>query len=393
MLEFDIQAELEAFQLAAKGQIASVGVTALFGVSGSGKTSILRAIAGFLPVRGTIRFNGVTWADGTTHLVPQKRPVGFLFQDDYLFPHWDVAGNLAFAENASRPRRAAIANGNKCDLQIDKADCIVEPNLGDGATKSLDRHTIIEAFDLNGLMSRRVQALSGGERRRVAFARTLLTQPKLLLLDEPLTGLDTLRRLEIMPYIERLTRDFDLPILLVSHSLDEVSRLADSMLLVEQGRITEQGEAQHVLRNMAKRQPMLLDSLPASVLVGYAHAFDAVYQLVQIKLGQQSLWLPSSESVPQGTAMRVAIHDRDVIIAATKPDRISSRNVLRGQITAIEGTDVQPTATVHLSVEGQTLAATITRAALDDLDLRQNQIVYVVIKSTRCEPLARAGAS
>jgi len=210
-----VRESLGELDLAIDLELPRFGVTALFGASGGGKTSLLRALAGFGKSSGYICCDGTVWLDTNRGInVPaHQRGIGFMFQDARLFEHLDVAQNLQFAQRRARQ----------------------EPQL-------VDYEAVIEAFELSALLQRHTGQLSGGETQRVALARTLLTQPKLLLLDEPLAALDDARKSEMLPYLERLVREFALPVIYVSHDLEEVARLTSDMIVLGAGTVVAQGK-------------------------------------------------------------------------------------------------------------------------------------------------------
>jgi len=219
-----VRVHLSDFTLEVDERLEARGVTALFGPSGSGKTTLLRAIAGFeRPVRGRITLGErvLSDVDAGVFVPPHQRPIGFLFQEARLFDHLDVAGNLDFA--ARRRGRG--------DTRFARAD-------------------VVASLDLGPLLSRRVEGLSGGERQRVALGRTLLSGPELLLLDEPLAGLDLARKAEILPYLEAVIRRFGLPTLFVSHDLDEVVQLSDRVLVLEEGQEAGLGPTAEIVEQL-----------------------------------------------------------------------------------------------------------------------------------------------
>jgi len=223
-LSIRVQLAFPGFELDVDERLSLDGVTAVFGPSGSGKSTLLRAVAGFeTPRAGRIAAADQLWFDSRsgTDLPPHRRPVGFLFQDARLFAHLDVAGNLAFADKRSRRGQRAF-----------------------------DLDEVVAAFDLEPLLKRPAAALSGGEKQRVALARTLLARPKLLLLDEPLSALDRERKAEILPYLEQIPKRFSVPALYVSHAIDEVTRVADDVLVLAAGRVRAYGPAEPIVERL-----------------------------------------------------------------------------------------------------------------------------------------------
>ena len=346
--------QLESFTLDLDERIPLDGVTAVFGPSGSGKTSLLNVVAGFLrPHAGRIAFTEETWfsATGRIWTPPHLRGCGIVFQDAQLFPHLSVQGNLDFA----RKRAPAEAAGHTLD-------------------------EVLTAMELTPLLNRDVQSLSGGERQRVAIARTLLSRPRLLLLDEPLSALDNTRKGELLPFLETLKSEFALPTLYVSHDVDEVSRIADRVMVMEDGRVIATGRTDEVLSRFgleAGRNPYE----QASVLTGQVAKPHDQDGLIAVQIGDAELWLAADLHTAPGTDVRLKIPARDVSIALARPSGISIQNMLPAKITAIESTKRQAFQSVLLDIDGQSLRATVTRKAVQDLELAPGQSVFALIKS------------
>lgn len=358
-LELRCTVSLPGFRLEVDEMLDVSGFTAVFGPSGSGKSTLLRAIAGFArPAAGRIARGGDVWFDGAAgvHVPPHRRPVGFVFQDDRLFTHLDVAGNLAFAE---KRRRAA-----------------------DGP----DRDAVVEALGLASLLDRAVTGLSGGERRRVALGRTLLTAPRLLLLDEPLTGLDRDRKADVLEYLKAVPRNFGVPALYVSHDVDEVATLADDLLVLESGRVRMHGPAAELLERL-DLEP-LAGRFEGGVLVeGRVTGHDHRLHLTRVDVGGDDFVLPLVDRVALGDALRLRIRARDVALALERPHGISIRNVLPGTVIAV-GDDPEPGfADVRVRLAGAGLRARVTRAAVEELALAPDVPVFALVKSVSFERL------
>lgn len=349
-LEFDIMLERGSFHLSANDKRELSGVTALFGPSGSGKTTLLRCLAGLEPdCRGEIRFAGQAWQTDSERVPTHRRGVSLVFQDSRLFPHLDVAGNLRYAE-----RRAA-------------------------GTRGADFHTVVEQLDLAPLLDRHTASLSGGEKQRVAIGRSLLARPRLLLMDEPLAALDLARRAELLPYLESLPRSFDVPILYVTHALDEVARLAGQMIAMANGRIQAGGPTADMLERLDLAS--LAGPAEAGVLLtGRVAAVDPAYALSRLDVSGQELAIPVSD-VPVGSELRLRVRARDVAIATQRPEQLSIRNVLSAKILQIELGDDSPFAEVLLDLGDAHLRARLTRASVAELGLEQGQSVFALIKS------------
>ena len=345
---------LDDFTLALDTRVPLNGVTAVFGPSGSGKTSLLNLVAGFLrPDRGEILFGETAWARARpkTWVPPHRRAVGTVFQDAQLFPHLSVSGNLDYAD-----KRA------------------------DTEAPGYPRAKIFDAMALGPLLDREVQTLSGGERQRVAIARTLLTRPRLLLLDEPLSALDGARKAELVPFLETLKTDFALPTLYVSHDVDEVSRIADRVIMLEVGRVIAEGGTEEVLSRFgleAGRNPYE----KASVLRGTLDQSAAQDDLIAVRVGEAVLWLAADIDLAQGSDVRLKIPARDVSLALEPPTGISIQNMLAATVTSIEPTKRPAFQAVSLTVGTQALLAIVTRKAVGDLDLAPGRAVYALIKS------------
>ena len=345
---------LDDFTLALDTRVPLNGVTAVFGPSGSGKTSLPNLVAGFLrPDRGEILFGETAWARARpkTWVPPHRRAVGTVFQDAQLFPHLSVSGNLDYAD-----KRA------------------------DTEAPGYPRAKIFDAMALGPLLDREVQTLSGGERQRVAIARTLLTRPRLLLLDEPLSALDGARKAELVPFLETLKTDFALPTLYVSHDVDEVSRIADRVIMLGAGRVIAEGGTEEVLSRFgleAGRNPYE----KASVLRGTLDQSAAQDDLIAVRVGEAVLWLAADIDLAQGSDVRLKIPARDVSLALEPPTGISIQNMLAATVTSIEPTKRPAFQAVSLTVGTQALLAIVTRKAVGDLDLAPGRAVYALIKS------------
>ncbi len=359
--ELTITAEiaLDDFTLDVSERVPMDGVTAVFGPSGSGKTSLLNLIAGFLrPDRGHIAFGETVWVRTASNVwtPPHRRPVGTVFQDAQLFPHLSVSGNLDYAD------KRAVAE-----------------SPGHPQTK------IVDAMALGPLLDRSVQTLSGGERQRVAIARTLLTRPQLLLLDEPLSALDSARKSELLPFLETLKSQFDIPTLYVSHDVDEVSRIADRVLMLNAGRVAGFGPADDVLSRFglqAGRNPYE----HTSTLSGSVDEQSPGADLLAVRVGEGTIWLASDLALRPGTDIQLKISARDVSIATKRPEQISIQNMLEAEITDIRDAKRSAFQTVELNVYGQRLDAVITRKAVSDLTLSPGGKVYALIKSATFHP-------
>ncbi|OYX35808.1 MAG: molybdenum ABC transporter ATP-binding protein [Caulobacterales bacterium 32-69-10] len=355
---------LGAFRLDAEFEAAPKGVTALFGASGAGKSTVLAAVAGALrPDRGRIALNGRALFDAEAgiDLPMERRAIGWVFQDARLFPHLSVAANLRYGLQRARGRALRVG--------IDEVAAV----LG------------VEA-----LLERRPRDLSGGERQRVSMGRALLSQPDLLLMDEPLSALDALRKSEILPFLERLKATFDLPILYVTHSFAEVTRLADRLVVMDGGKVVAQGPLAAVLAR--PDLPLLAGrSDAASALEAVVASHDPARGLTHLRVGDAELLTPSLDK-PEGAAVRALVLARDVLIAVEEPRGLSARNVLAARIARLDPR-ADGTVLASLALSGApdaVVLSAVTRDAVEALSLAPGLAVWAVVKSVAVEG-ARGG--
>ncbi len=347
MLQLDIRQRLGDLSLDVAAEVPAKGITAIFGVSGAGKTSLINAIVGLTrPQQGRIILNGRTLSDTERHvfLPPEKRRVGYVFQDGRLFPHYRVRGNLFYGMAPSmRP-------------QFD---------------------SIISLLGIGHLLKRYPATLSGGEKQRVAIGRALLSAPEILLMDEPLASLDLLRKRELLPYLERLAKEVDIPVLYVSHSLEEILQLAERVLILDNGKMKAFGTLEDVWASPALR-PWLPREEQSSVLRVAVAEPHPDYAMTALSLGRQRLWV-GRVSQPAGTPLRIRIAATDISLVLTAPQHSSIRNILPA--TVKECLTVGDQVEVMLDIEGHTLWARISPWARDELGLRAEMPVYAQIKS------------
>ncbi|PIT73543.1 molybdenum ABC transporter ATP-binding protein [Limnohabitans sp. JirII-31] len=338
------------FSLDVDVRLPAHGITAVYGVSGSGKTSLLRAVAGLEPqARGRVDLAGQVWQDDAQgiRLPTHQRPVGYVFQEASLFDHLDVQGNLSFGL-----RRSA------------------------GQPHTLD--AAIALLGIGGLLQRRVQQLSGGERQRVAIARALATQPALLLLDEPLAALDAARRQDILPWLEKLRDELQLPMLYVTHAMDEVARLADTMLLMQQGRVQAVGPVSDVLAG-SDAALMLGDDVGA-LLDAHVQALDITWHLAQVGFDGGAMWLRDTGLV-LGQRVRLRVLARDVSINVQAATGTSIQNHVPGVVQSLTP-DLHPSQVlVRVACGPSVLVARVTARAVHELGLTAGQTVWAQVKS------------
>jgi molybdate transport system ATP-binding protein len=350
-LELDVALTRGDFDLRLRQRLELAGITALFGPSGSGKTTLLRIVSGLeRGARGIVTFDGREWQSAARFTPTHARRVGYVFQEARLFAHLSVEGNLSFA--AGRGRRA-------------------------GPIRADD---VIAALDLEPLLERGPASLSGGERQRVAIGRALLANPRLLLMDEPMSSLDAARKREIVPYIERLPDAFSLPVLYVTHSVEEVVRLASEAVVLVAGRVTARGPVAEIMER--------IDLWPVTGrreagTVVQAEVESAASGMATLRLDAQRLRIPLDDAAP-GARLRLRIHARDVAVATTKPANLSIRNVLAARVLSVD-VDESAYAELLLSVDGQHVRSRITREALAELALAPGQDVFALVKSVALE--------
>ena len=354
MITLKLKQQLADFTLDLDLTLPARGVSAIVGPSGSGKTTLLRCVAGLEKAdQALIELNGNCWQDSqrALWLPPHKRALGYVFQEASLFDHLSVQGNLDYGR-----RRSAEPAGNEQAAQI------------------------IELLGIGHLLQRGTTGLSGGERQRVGIARALLANPRLLLLDEPLTALDPQRKADILPYLERLHAELDIPLLYVSHSPDEVARLADHLVLLENGALRASGPLQTLLPRLDL--PMAHSDDARSVLHGQVSACDDHYQLLELTLAGSVLKLRVPHAaLPLGQQVRVAVQARDVSLALEKPQHSSVLNQLPARIEAIEPGNHPAQTLVRLALGDNALLARVTRYSADQLQLAPGLEVWVQIKA------------
>ena len=340
------------FSLDVDLQLPGRGVSALFGVSGSGKTTCLRAIAGLERAPGGyLQVNDAVWQDDARgiFLPTHQRMLGYVFQEASLFAHLDIRRNLDYGL-----RRVPA-----------------------GARK-VDRRHVLELLGIAALLDRMPERLSGGERQRVAIARALLTSPQLLLLDEPLAGLDVARKQEILPYLERLHDELEIPMLYVSHAPDEVAHLADHLVVLDQGRVLASGPLSETLARIDL--PIRLGEDAGVVLAGAVAERDAQWHLARIAFPGGQLWVRDS-GVSIGQRVRVRILARDISLALETHSDSSILNVLSATVEQIAADTHPALALVRLNAGGVPLVARVTRRSADNLQLRPGQSLWAQIKA------------
>lgn len=341
------------FSLDLSLSLPSEGITALFGHSGSGKTSFLRFLSGLEKSQtGFLSLNDQIWQDSKTFVPTYRRDLGYVFQEAYLFPHLSVQQNLEYGF-----RRISAATRK---VQLEQVICLL------GLNKCLERNN--------------PRSLSGGEKQRVAIGRALLTSPQLLLMDEPLSALDHQSKQEIMAYLKQIYRELAIPVIYVSHLLSEVLHLADYLVVFEQGKNVGEGPLQTVLTDL--KAPLAQLENAASVLLAQVRAHDATYHLSQLGLAGSTLWVSLIDS-PPGTQIRLSVQAQDVNITVSEPHNTSISNILHATIQEICPLGNALLNLVLALVDGQLLLARITRYSCQQLGLQVGLPVFAQIKSMR----------
>jgi molybdate transport system ATP-binding protein len=349
MIDVDIEQQLGRFGLAVAFR-AEAPIVGLFGRSGAGKTSVVNAIAGIAtPQRGHIRINGTTLFDSASGIdvPPEARRIAYVFQDALLFPHLDVKANLLYGQR-----------------------------LRPAAERFIEQDRVVDLLGLGALLTRKTRALSGGEKQRVAIGRALLAQPRIMLLDEPLAALDAARKSEILAYIERLRDELHLPMIYVSHSVPEIMRLADTIVLLADGKCLAAGPAEEVLER-ADLAPIGGDdaaSLIETRIVGH----DAAERLTTLAFDGGRLLVPQLRGAI-GDRVRATIRARDVSLAVQRPAGISILNVLPGRVASID--DARATVDVRVAIGTALVTARITRRSLRELNLDTGREVFALVKA------------
>jgi len=342
-----------SFNLALDITIPSRGVTVLFGPSGSGKTTVLRCIAGLEHASGRVAIGDEIWQDdGRQIFVPTwQRELGYVFQEASLFEHLNVRRNLEFGLNRSRIERQA-------------------------ARAALD--DAIDLLSIGALLDRSTVNLSGGERQRVAIARALVTKPKILLLDEPLASLDIARRKEILPWLERLHRELQIPVIYVTHSLDELARLADHVVMLDHGKVSASGSLQDICTH-----PIMATAAgdeAGVVIESTIQSIDREFHLAEVGFGNGTLWVRDG-GVPAGAPIRVRILARDVSLATSAQSSSTIQNVISGVIESITNEAHASQALVTVRCGDAMLLSRVTHRALATLQLHTGSPVWCQVKS------------
>jgi molybdate transport system ATP-binding protein len=350
MIELRYRVERREFSLDVDLELPLRGITGVFGESGAGKTTLLRCIAGLeSALAGRLTVAGETWEDTARGIAlpVQRRNIGYVFQEPRLFDHLSVRANIEYGRN----RRA-----------------------GDNAG---DFDHVIELLGLGALLERRPLALSGGEAQRVAIARALLCAPQLVLMDEPLASLDRARRDEILPFLERLHAEARIPIIYVSHNIEEICRLCDHLVVMEAGRVLASGELQDVLVQLDI--PVLGGDNAGSIIDGVIARYDGDDDLTCLEFSGGRLWVPGHVGA-EGAALRLRTQASDISLCRSRPEQSTILNILPAEIEAIQPGQ-GPTILVRLRLGEDRIVARVTRRSIRELGLQEGESLFAQVKS------------
>ena len=340
----------QGFDLDVNLSLPGRGVTAIFGRSGSGKTTFLRCMAGLeRSASGRLSVQGKVWQDDNLFLPTHKRPIGFVFQEPSLFPHLNVKKNLKYAFKRS-----------------------------DFSTDPISYDHVITLLGIEHLLGRFPNKLSGGEKQRVAIARALLVNPRILFMDEPLASLDLTLKQEILPYLEQIKMELDIPIFYVSHSLDEITRLADHIVILEKGKALTSGSINETLSCLDV--PIKLGEDISVILEASVIDFHQEWKLMKLGFSGGELWLPKSDA-KIGQLVRVRILAKDISLTLNRHNDTSILNLLQGEIFEIIPDSQEGLVLVRARVGSSEFIARVTRRSVSYLDLQPNKKVWLQIKS------------
>ena len=344
------------FDVSVDVQLPAHGITVIYGPSGCGKTTLLRCVAGLEPsARGLVHMGHEVWQDDAqqVHVPTYQRALGYVFQESSLFDHLDVAGNLAYGHaRAEKASRNAMSQA-------------VQPH-------------VIELLGIGHLLKRHSHDLSGGERQRVAIARALVTQPRLLLLDEPLAALDHARRQEVLPWLEKLRDDLNIPMLYVTHAVDEVARLADTLVVMSEGRVQANGPVADVLTQT--HLPVVLGEDAGALLTGIVLNIDAQWHLAQVGFAGGALWVRDS-GLQVGQTVRLRVLARDVSVTLHEATHTSIQNHVLCVVAAITPEAHPSQMLLHLRCGDTVLLARVTARGVHELGLHVGMQVWAQVKS------------
>jgi molybdate transport system ATP-binding protein len=365
MIRVEVEKTLDSFRIDAAFEAASDGVTALFGRSGAGKSSIINMLAGLAtPDKGLIEIDGETLFDSARGIdvPPHRRRFGYVFQNSRLFPHFSVRGNLLYGYRRTPAAERAVG--------VDE---------------------VVDVLGVAHLLDRRTGGLSGGERQRVALGRAILSNPRALLMDEPLASLDAARKFEVLPFIEQLRDRFGVPIVYVSHAMDEIIRLADTLVIVDDGSIAAVGPVEDITSRLDLR-PLTGRYEAGSAFSARIVAHDDAYALTTLAFEGGELRVPRVDGTV-GDEVRLRVRARDVSLSLSRPKNISEINILKGNIAEI-GATAENSLSAHVDIRvdvGVPLWVRVTRWSLENLSLAPGTEVFATIKSTSIDRQTMGG--
>jgi len=348
----DIRLKRADFYVEANFVIPEKGVLGIFGHSGSGKTSLLRCLAGLeKDVAGRIEVNGEIWLDSVNNLPIQQRNIGYVFQEGRLFPHLTVLKNLDYGASRSKA----------CD----------------GSEKSMDRGHLLDLLNIGHLLARYPFQLSGGEKQRVAIARALLKKPQVLLLDEPLASLDEKRKLEILPYLEKLHEELNIPMLYVSHNLDEMLRLCDHMLVMKQGKLVFSGSMRDVL--VSPDSPLARVDSAVAVLEGTVSKQEKIFDISTVHTTNGNRFqVPGLMAI--GKRVRLIVFASDVSVTKEKASDTSILNIIKGRVSAVLDKK-RGRVLLQVDCNQDVLLSLISVKSFQNLQLSPGAEVYIQLKA------------
>ncbi|MFQ5534652.1 MAG: molybdenum ABC transporter ATP-binding protein [Sphingomonadales bacterium] len=336
------------FVLDARLTLPATGVSALFGPSGSGKTTLLRCLAGLEPsVKGRLTVNGQPWQSDATFLAPEQRALGVVFQDTRMFAHLTVEQNLRYGFKRTPAERRRI---------------------------SIDE--VIQMLGIGGLLDRRPHLLSGGERQRVAIGRALLTSPALLLLDEPMGALDSARKKEIFPFLDRLHRELDIPIIYVSHDLNEITRLADTLATMDNGQVIECGP---IAQTLSKLNVMEQARAMAVTVQAHVDNYDAAFGAVALTLPGGVPVSVAGPPLARGDQVSLRIAASQIELSTRRPANVGFGTIIEATVQSIPETN-EPLFAVPIRIGTSSLLSTVNRRLATDLELTAGQRLFAVIR-------------
>lgn len=361
MLRLELSAPFANFHLDVATDIHLDCATAIIGPNGSGKTTLLRTLAGLTRASGRITLDKSIWLEtpSKTSMPVHRRPIGYMSQSPVLLPHLSVYNNLKLARFLAK-HKSKDSEGLVFD-------------------------SVVDALNVRNLLDRRPQALSGGETSRVALAQALMSRPKLLMLDEPLASVDVDRKAEFVPYLKSILRDYGVPMLYVTHSLNEVAALCDRTILLRDGKIHLEGETKHVLQSLEDSADLTGEHDAGSIIGGKILRHDENFQLTYLSSCGQQLVVPTQDSMQVGDEVRLRIRARDVSIATARPTRISIRNIMQGEVLRLGSKKDTPHCDVQIRCGSEVIRALVTRASTADLEIEVGSPVFALIKSVTIE--------